>query len=85
MTGKLAKHAFKTFNKNASALEASPSMQSTLREIMETLTLHGTLINELSETEAPESEDFVTEDFGGGGGLEFDEADLILHQEVFGS
>ena len=88
MTGKFAKFAFKTFNKNASALDVPSSVQSFLREAIETLTMHGSIIQELANAanlSSPDSEGAELQEFGGTeGGLEFDEVDLILHQEVFG-
>lgn len=39
----------KTFNRNASSLDVSPAMKTVIREIMETITLHGSVLQKMAE------------------------------------
>lgn len=75
------KFLFKTFNKNAASLSVDPAMKTVLRDIMDTIDLHGSVLEDLMKNEE-ESEQvgslfqFPPE--------EKDEVQTLLHQEVFG-
>ena len=82
--GIVAKYLFKTFNKNASSLQVPPSMQNVVREMIETLNSHSSVIQGLASA----TKDSVSSEGlplnSAKGSSSFDEVDVVLHMEAFG-
>tara|TARA_R110000803_G_scaffold17804_4_gene47871 strand:+ start:3289 stop:3531 length:243 start_codon:yes stop_codon:yes gene_type:complete len=76
------KFLFKTFNRNVSSLDASVNVKKLLHDLIITLDLHGSAIQQLS---APTStQGGQLQEVEGAVIESMDEVELVLHQEIFG-
>lgn len=83
------KFLFKTFNKNISSLQVAPSMQSVIGGMIETLNLHGSILESLNSLHPNTGDSETAALIGGDFTLppdmsEENEVQRYLFQEIFG-